>query len=73
MNCETDNPAGVLVHYDHYLVVLQQNQFASEEVKAPQAILIDALLVLLQRLGLFLGVPGLRCVLLLLRGTAAGS
>ena len=35
--------------------------------------LIDALLVFLQRLGLFLGVPGLRSVLLLLRGAAAGS
>ena len=35
MNCEPNNPAGVLIHDDHYPVTLQSNGFTSEKINAP--------------------------------------
>jgi hypothetical protein len=35
---KADDPAGVLIHHDHYPVAFQQNGFTSKQVNAPQTV-----------------------------------
>jgi len=38
MHAKADDPAGVLIHDDHYPVTFQYYRFTAEQVYAPQAV-----------------------------------